>query len=573
MSTTDPKNQDKLTGLALRVAALEKATELGEGRIDPDLLTQVKAVLERTSHRRELSAEHTVIGFFGATGSGKSTLFNAVVGKEIAKSAARRPTTAVAQAAIWGKAGSEPLLDWLEVTNRTYMDEDPAAATDALNRADVPVTVGMWNKIRKSVGHAKTEEATGGLVLLDLPDFDSVEASNRKIVEKMAKCVDVLVWVMDPQKYADAVIHQDFIAPLASHGAVTLAVLNQVDHLDPAEVPAVLDSLKLLLAQDGLSSTLVADPLGVSAKTGHNIPRLREILGQVAVAKSAALARIDADLDGARKDLLTQDGGGAPQGVSGANTVALERGLYAASGADAIVTAAANSYKLHAAEATGWIPTRWALRLKKDPLKRLGLHKEHDGAPISKSSTPPMGAAQKAAASTAIRTFATDASQGVTEPWSRSIRDAARTYEDRLPLELERAIATVHYDASKKRWWWHLLNIIQWLGLAAALVGLLWLTALAAAGYFQLVLPEPPAVEGFPLPLPTLLVVSGLLLGILIAMLGRLIAAGGHRIYARGISRQLAANIADVAGRCVVDPVEAEVNRLADYRAALAQAK
>lgn len=572
MSTTET-NQDKLTGLALRVAALEKAAELGEGRVDPDLLSTVTTVLDRTSRRRELSAEHTVVGFFGATGSGKSTLFNAVVGKEIAKSAARRPTTSVAQAAIWGRAGVEPLLDWLEVTNRTYMDEDATQAAEALNRADVPVTVGMWNKIRKSIGHAKTEEATGGLVLLDLPDFDSVEASNRKIVEKMAKCVDVLVWVMDPQKYADAVIHQDFIAPLASHGAVTLAVLNQVDRLDQAEVPAVLDSLKLLLAQDGLSSTLVADPIGVSAKTGHNIPRLREILGQVAVAKSAALARIDADLDGARKDLLSQDGGGAPRGVTGANTDALENGLYAASGADSIVKAAANSYKLHAAEATGWIPTRWLLHVKKDPLKRLGLSKEHDGAPISKSSTPPMGAPQKAAASTALRTFAVDAAEGIAEPWSHSVRDAARTYEDRLPLEIERAIATVHYDANKKRWWWHLLNIIQWLGVAAAVVGLLWLTALAAAGYFQLVLPAPPVVEGFPLPLPTLLVVTGLLLGIVVAMLGRLIAAAGHRIYARGITRQLRTNIVDVAARCVVTPVEDELNRLADYRAALDQAK
>lgn len=570
--TSTSKAEPATTALATTVESLSQALDLGEGRIDPEILGKGRLVLERVASRRELSAEHTVIGFFGATGSGKSTLFNAVVGKEIAQSAARRPTTSTAQAAIWGKEGVEPLLDWLGVNKRTYMDEDPAQATAALNRADVPVTVGMWNKIRQSVGAGKTEEASGGLVLLDLPDFDSVEASNRKIVEKMAQCVDVLVWVMDPQKYADAVIHQDFIQPLAAHGAVTLAVLNQVDRLDEAELPAVLDSLKLLLAQDGLTSTLLADPLGVSARTGHNIARLREILGQVAVAKNAAVARIEADLAGVRTELAAHDGQGEPAGITAAAMTQLEDGFYAASGAEALVKAASDSYRLHAAEKTGWIATRWMLKIKRDPLKRLGLHKEHDGAPISKSSLPPLGAPQKAALSTSLRTFAGQVSAGIAEPWSHSIRSAARTYEDHLPREIERAAASVHYEAGKKRWWWHLLNSVQWVGLATALVGLLWLTALAAASYFQLVLPEPPTVEGFPLPVPTLLVVTGLLLGILVAALGRGLAAVGYRIYAQGIRRQLEENMSDVASRCVAEPVQEELDRLSAYRDALAQA-
>lgn len=88
------------------------------------------------------------------------------------------------------------------------------------------------------------------------------------------------------------------------------------------------------------------------------------------------------------------------------------------------------------------------------------------------------------------------------EPWSHSIRAAARTFEGQLPSEIERAAATVHYDAQKKRWWWHLLNALQWVGLATALVGLLWLTGLAVAGYFQIVLPDSPTIEGFPCPCP-----------------------------------------------------------------------
>ena len=54
-----------------------------------------------------------------------------------------------------------------------------------------------------------------GLILLDLPDFDSTRAANREIVQRMVGLVDVLVWVLDPQKYADAAVHNDFLAPLA----------------------------------------------------------------------------------------------------------------------------------------------------------------------------------------------------------------------------------------------------------------------------------------------------------------------------------------------------------------------
>lgn len=560
------------SSLASRLEALSQALDLGQGRLDPETVERARTSLGRAATRRELSAEHTVIGFFGATGSGKSSLFNAVLGQEIAQSAARRPTTSTAQAAIWGKEGAEPLLDWLGVSKRSYMDQDPAQAAEALNRAQVPVTGGMWNKIRRSVGAGKTEEASGGLILLDLPDFDSVEASNRAIVEKMAQCVDVLVWVMDPQKYADAVIHQDFIQPLAAHGAVTLAVLNQVDRLDEAEVPAVLDSLKLLLAQDGLTSSLLADPLAVSARTGYQIPRLREILGQVAVAKSAALARLEADLAGVRSDLAAQDGGGEPAGISRAATDRLEADFYTASGAEALVKAAADSYRLHAVSSTGWIATRWLVKIKRDPLKRLGLHQEHQGAPISKSSLPPLGRSQKAALSTSLRTFAASVSEGLEEPWSHSIRAAARSFEDQLPQEIERAAASVNYDAQKKRWWWQLLNALQWAGLALALVGLLWLTGLALAGYFQVLLPDPPRIEGFPLPLPTLLVASGILLGVLTAALGRGLAAVGHRIYAQKIRRQLEQNLAEVADRCVTVPVEEELDRLYGYRQALERA-
>src|SRR6478609_5961809 len=85
-----------------RLAALNDARELAEGVLPDASLDEVRQLLDRASSRRSLSAEHTVVGFFGATGSGKSSLFNAVSGAEIATAAARRPTTSEPLAGIWG---------------------------------------------------------------------------------------------------------------------------------------------------------------------------------------------------------------------------------------------------------------------------------------------------------------------------------------------------------------------------------------------------------------------------------------------------------------------------------------
>lgn len=559
--------------LAQRIEGIEEALELAQGRVDPDALDSVSTLLERTRSRRELSAEHTVIGFFGATGSGKSSLFNAVIGSKVATSAARRPTTSTAQAAIWGKAGSEQLLDWLEVENRVFMDGSAEQAAQSLNSAEVPKDGGLWQRMKSAVGRAETETRNGGLILLDLPDFDSVEKSNRAIVERMAGYVDVLVWVFDPQKYADAVIHHEFIKPLAEHGAVTMAVLNQSDRLATGEIAGVLDSLQRLLAEDGLTGTMLAAPIAVSARTGDGIDRLRSALGRVAVEKSAAVQRIEADLDTAVDRLLEHDGGGEPVGVTSEAVATLERDLYQSANAPAVVKAAGESYKLHASSHTGWIPTRWLLKMRKDPLKRLNLHREDSGAEITRSSLPPFSPAQRSAVSSAIRHFANDVSDGVGEPWSHSIRTAARTHEEQLPQGLERAISLTDFKAQKKQWWWSVLNVVQWLCLVTMVAGLVWLTALAVAAYFQIVLPDPPTVQGFPLPVPTLLVITGLLAGILVALFGKLIALAGHRIYTRRIAAGIERNITDVAESYVVAPTTDEIRRHSTFRELLGNAR
>ena len=86
-------------------------------------------------------------------------------------------------------------------------------------------------------------------MLLDLPDHDSTEMAHRLEVDRLVALVDVLVWVLDPQKYADAAVHDRYLRPLARHGDVMVVVLNQVDRLAAADVPDAVADVRRLLAR------------------------------------------------------------------------------------------------------------------------------------------------------------------------------------------------------------------------------------------------------------------------------------------------------------------------------------
>jgi GTP-binding protein EngB required for normal cell division len=527
------------TQLQHRLEALNDARVLGEGVLPDNALEDVFQVLERASSRRSLSADHTVVGFFGATGSGKSTLFNAVNGAEIATAAARRPTTSEPLASVWGAAGSEPLLDWLEVRNRHHAAAVPGFADDST-----------------------------GLILLDLPDFDSTHAGNRQIVQRMVGLVDVLVWVLDPQKYADAAVHNDFLAPLASHAAVTLVVLNQVDRLPEAEVVPVLESLKGILARDGLGKVQV---LAASALQGTGVDKVRAAIRQVAVQRQALSQRLAADVSSASARLEDTSGSGEAAGVKPGTKSRLAEELAIAANVPLVVNSVARSYRLESTRRTGWPVTRWLVKFRPDPLRRLNLRREGGQAELNRTSLPPAGAPERARTDAAVREFADAASAGAPGPWRAAIRGAAREGRERLPDALDQAIAGTDLQAGRRSWWWGLFNVIQWLALLTAVGGLAWLGVLAVLGYLQLPVPEVPRVEGWPI--PTLMIAGGALLGIFLAITARFIAAAVASVRASSARKRLTSAVAAVAEKLVVEPVEVEVTRLKSFNKALQTAR
>ena len=358
-------------------------------------------------------------------------------------------------------------------------------------------------------------------------------------------------------------MHNDFLTPLAAHGAVTLVVLNQVDRLPERDVEPVLESLK---GHPGPRRTgQGTGPWRVrphGRRRGPRPQRHPERRGAAAGALPAAGRRRFAGLDAARGGL--RRGGAA--GVRHASKSRLTDELATAANVPVVVGAVARSYRLESTRRTGWPATRWLLRFRPDPLRRLNLR---SAAPsqLNRTSLPPAGAPERARTDAAVREFADAASDGAPGPWRAAIRGAAREGREALPDALDQAIAGTDLMAARKSWWWGVFNVVQWLALLTAVGGLGWLGVLAGLAYFQMPVPEAPRVEGWPV--PTLMIAGGVVLGIFLALAGKFIGAGAAEARAARARKRLQGCRGRCCARLVVEPVEVEVSRLRSFNAAL----
>jgi putative protein kinase ArgK-like GTPase of G3E family len=269
-----------LTGSGDAAARLGALVGLSRTRVGADALAEAGQVLDRVGRRRGLSARHTVVALAGATGSGKSTLFNALIGADLSRTGVRRPTTA------------SPVA-WTA---------EPATATALLDHLGVP------RHARHGLA-TPVSAALEGLVLVDLPDHDSADPRHRAEADRLLALVDAVVWVADPEKYADAALHERYLRPFAGYADVTLVVLNQADRLPGDATEQVLHDLRRLLDEDGLAlgehGEAGAAVLAVSALTGAGLDDLRAALGALAPGgagqgarqSSPAERRLGADVD------------------------------------------------------------------------------------------------------------------------------------------------------------------------------------------------------------------------------------------------------------------------------------
>ncbi len=615
--------------LPARLTSLHELTKIGSARTGSDgfsqeLLTEAEALLRRSGERMRMSAAHTVVALAGGTGSGKSSLFNALAGANFSPAGVTRPTTKHLHACVWGMEGAAPLLDWLGVQRRHRY-----ARASALDEGEASLT---------------------GTLLLDLPDHDSVVTGSAAMVDRLVKLADMLVWVLDPLKYADASVHRRYLVPLAGHAAVTTVVLNQIDTLSPDQAADCASDLRRLLDSEGLAETQV---LVTSATTGAGLDELRRVLAEAVAVRRAAADRITADIDAlvdrfavyagdpvpgwlpppasrltaataaeaARSepspaeaashppwDLANGDEGNgrvgaadwqpwqttaAPAGPAstarppwedatphgdGADQPAQDPAIYLpaasigtltatfakAAGATAAAGTLNGVRERSAADYIGWPPARLLARLRgQAPARKLLASDRHQP-----------GQAQRSDIDNAVNVFANEVGSPLPEPWSRTVRAAARSHGDEAQSALGAAVAQGLPPRDKVAAWWRLTALAQWLLMGLTLAGLVWIVLILATGESGGAHKSQSLVSDVSLaPWLAVMVVALLLLGWLISSWCQnmvILAADREREQAL---RDILAQIATVANDLVVVPVGRELRDYERFRTELAAAR
>lgn len=531
--------------LTERASLLGSAVDIGGDQLDPESVAQAGKVVERVQERWAIKGSRTVVALAGATGSGKSSLFNALVGEDVSTISPRRPTTAEAGAAVWGEEDASELLDWLGIANRHQV----TSTADNLG--------------------------LDGLVLVDLPDFDSREARHRVEADRILERADVFVWVVDPQKYADARLHDEYLRPLRHHETVMIVVLNQIDRIrQEGGVEQIREDLRRLVREDGAGDHEV---MATSARIGTGVDELRDRIAEVVAGRNAVEARLVGDVRTSAEALAEEVGESTPEFDDGAHDRLLEA-LKVASGVPVVLDAVQRHYLRQSGAQTGWPLTRWLSGLRPDPLKRLRLGDDTPGpagiapsdvrAVLGRSSLPAPTPAARANVQLATRQLGESAGSSLPTRWAEAVLEAASPREDNLADALDQAIVGISLR-DRRPFWWTVVGALQILFAVVAVVGLLWLATLAVLGWLQILVDAP---FWGPIPVPLVLLVGGLLAGLLLALIAKIFARIGAQRRRDHTESVLDDAIEEVSYRQLRRPVMAVLDRHEKTRELLTKA-
>jgi hypothetical protein len=217
-----------------------------------------------------------VLALAGGTGVGKSSLLNALAGSTVSSAGVQRPTTtgAIAWVPADRVTAAGPLLEWL-------------------GGADLVV------------GDGSTERDGAGppVAVLDLPDLDSIEPAHAARVDAVLPRVDAVAWVSDPEKYADAVLHDRYLRRWVPRLDRQAFVLNKTDRLSGSDRELVRADIRVRLAALG-------DPRVPIVLTSalHEPRELRAGLDEGVEAREVVRRRLRRSAEAAMADLLRDAG-------------------------------------------------------------------------------------------------------------------------------------------------------------------------------------------------------------------------------------------------------------------------
>jgi hypothetical protein len=233
----------------------------------------------------------------GSTGSGKSTIVNALVGTPLTRVGVIRPTTRqpilVHAPEDAGWFASDRILPGLARVRGTIS----SPGTPASAAGDPPAA----SRIRELMLLAHDAVPTS-LAIIDAPDIDSVAEDNRALAAQLLAAADLWVFVTTANRYADAVPWK-LLDGAAGRSLTVAVILNRVP---PGAVDDVLPDLKRMLAKRNLSDAPVfvieeqpLDDLGMLPPTAVAEPRawLTSIAGDRAERTRIAARTLSGAID------------------------------------------------------------------------------------------------------------------------------------------------------------------------------------------------------------------------------------------------------------------------------------
>jgi len=170
---------------------------LAAGWINTDVAQQLSDVDTRTPDTlfNHSGSRPLIVAFMGGTGVGKSSLLNRLAGKAVARAGVVRPTSREVTLYHHHSVAIKHLPEQLPLAQIKTAEHD--------------------NEARKNV------------IWIDMPDFDSTEQSNKRQVLEWLPHIDVLIYVVSPERYRDEKAWRLLLAEGGRHA--WLFVLNQWD--------------------------------------------------------------------------------------------------------------------------------------------------------------------------------------------------------------------------------------------------------------------------------------------------------------------------------------------------------
>ena len=379
--------------------ALAAAVEAGGEQLPAPSSAARDAVVAKVAERTALSGDHTVVALRRRHRQRQVHLFNALVGTPVATVGVRRPTTVDPDRRDLGRrAGRRP-------------------ARLARRRRPAPV-VPAEAAARTAGGPVGSLD---GLVLLDLPDFDSRETGNRTEAERRARARRPVRVGHRPAEVRRRPAARRLRAP---HWPPTRpsrsSCSTRPTGCSRGEVAQCRADLVRLMERDGVPRATV---LATSVTTGDGLDELRQRLANAVAGRTHARARLAGDVPRRPPVSRPRPSPSASRSSTAARATELLDALARSAGIPTVVEAVERDYRMEAAASTGWPFTRWVQRLRPRPLRRLRLDGRDPGRPtptcarsLGRSSLPPPSPAARAAVDLATRRLGDDAAAGLPHP-------------------------------------------------------------------------------------------------------------------------------------------------------------